>query len=206
MSKEPTLGTVFGYTFGEEVILKAPARSGASGNFQFVDIIGMPNEQAGGAADIYETLSEGGTENEVYKGECYYTQTGINGAQVVNSLSTWIRCNHTFGEICTAPDENGFVDFMNPGNESPGCHRVIVCPIIINPEYPENDYRRYNWSEVEGSKKVLIVDFVYFFIEGWGKTGNDSWVKGRFVRAAGEDFLKFGAYSPFAPVVYRIIE
>lgn len=206
MAKEPTSTSPFGYTFGEQVVLKVPSQSGKSGNFQFLDIIGDPEQQAGGAKDIYNALESGGAPNAVYKGEKYYTQTGINGIQVANKLQAWITCNHTFEEVCTDIDEEGFVTIENPGNEDPRCHRLIVCPIIINPEYPEGDPRRYNWSDVQGSKLVQIIDFAYFFVETWGSSGNDSYVIGRFVRTVDDDALEYGELSPWGPVVYRLIE
>ncbi len=206
MSKEPTSTSPFGYTFGEQVMLKVPSQSGESGNFQFLDIIGDPEEQAGGAKDIYDALMSGGAPNPVYKGEKYYTQTGINGIQVANKLATWITCNHTFNEVCTDIDEEGVVTIENPGNEDPRCHRLIVCPIIINPEFPEGDPRRYNWSGVEGSKLVQIIDFAYFFVEEWGRSGNDSFIVGRFVRTVDDDALEYGAVSPWGPIAYRLIK
>ncbi len=206
MSKEPTATSVFGYEFSETVTLKEPSQQGEAGNYYFLDIIGEPENQGGGANDIYAALSNGGAPNPVYIGRLYYTQTGINGRQVVNNLEIWITCNHTFDEICTDIDEEGIVTIENPENESPWCHRLVICPIIINPDYPEADPRRYNWSEISGSKKVLIVGFAMFFIESWGTVGSNSYVTGRFVRVVDENAIDFGAYTEFAPVVYRLIK
>lgn len=202
MAKDPSATSEFGYEFNVKVTLKQPSQQGESGNFQFVALNLDGTHE--GANFIYDALANGGVPNPVYIGREYYTKTGINGIQVVNKLNEWINCEHTFSEVC-AIGEDGLVSFNDVG-EDPHCHRIIVCPIIVNPEYPEGDPLRYNWSEIEGSKRVLVVAFAYFFVENIGASGNKCFVEGRFIRIVDESALDYGAYNDISPVVYVLVE
>jgi len=190
MARDTTTTAPFGYIFGESIELKTPSQSGEAGNFFFVDV----DDDDNGAQAITPNIEIGGVPNWVYVGQLYDTQTGVNGIIVSKALSEWITCSHVFSDVCVL-NESGGVDFVDVG-EVPRCHRVVVCPIIINPSYPEGDPLRYNWSGVTGNEIIQVIGFAYFFIEGWGGSGNDCWVSGRFIRVLTSDEMLLGAYNP----------
>lgn len=199
MSKNPSATAAFGYAFNEQVTLKQPAGQGGSGNYQFIDLVGETEEQAGGApSSVYQPVAKGGVNEPVLVGERYYTQTGINGKQVVNSLAEWVGADsHAFDDIVTLrPDGVAEIEDWN-------CHRLIVCPIVVAVGPPVS----YNWDDVNGTKLVQIIGFSWFYLEDWGTTGNDSWVTGRFIRPVSPtDPTGFGPISPWGAIGYRLAQ
>ncbi len=198
MSKEPSGTAAFGYEFNEPVTLKQPAKLGESGNFQFLALTDPPLGHYG-AVDITNALQNGGVPNPVYIDTLYFTKTGVNGKQVSNSMNTWIG-----GDTCSFSDvarlnDDGTVDLLDRD-----CHRVIICPIIVDPGPPVV----YNWYDLNGtSRPVLIIGFSYFYVEGVGTTGNDCWISGRFIRPVGaEDAIDWGPIDPYGAVGYRLVE
>lgn len=200
MSKEPSGTTSFGYAFNELVRLKQPSQQGEAGNFQFLALTDPPGGHTGNA-DIRYALSNGGVPNAVYLWELYNTRTGINGNTVSNGLNEWIAGH----EACTF---DGVTDLNPDGTVNivdPDCHRVIVCPIIVDPGPPV----AYNWIELNGqSRPIQVIGFSYFYIESIGTTGNDCYVDGRFIRPVGpdEDVLEWGPIDPTGLIAYRLID
>jgi hypothetical protein len=227
MSRDPSSSVEpFGYSFGELVRLKQPPSAAEHGNFHFLDVAGDPLEHGGDANEIKDALENGGVPNIVYM-DYYFTETGLNGSNILKSLLAkppfpqgrgdgWIFCNHAFGEAVGTPDEDGFVEFFdlseNPPPDAPAgwdgrCHRIILCPIIINPEYDHPDPRRYNWTELQGqSGPPLIIGFAYFFVTDWGTQGNDMWIEGRFIRPSVDDADQIGQITPWGSILYRLID
>jgi len=196
-------GSAFGYEFGQPVTLKEPAGEGASGNYQIVAL--NEDSSTSGAGFIYDAVALGGVPNEVYKGKEYYTKTGLNGSKLMSNLAGWIGDDsHTFDDV--RMNKAGVIEIE--GHDIPTeCSRLTVVPVIVNPEYPEGDPLRYNWSSVSGAKPVLVVDFAYFFIENVGTAGSDSYIRGRFVRVAGEDkAIAYGAITPTGALIFRLID
>jgi hypothetical protein len=198
MSAEPSGTAPFGYPFGTTVTLKQPAQQGAAGNFQFLSLTDPPLGHDG-ANDIYDALANGGTDNAVYMNTNYNTKTGINGTRVTGELRDWIGGDtHSFGEVCQQrPD--GYVELLDPG-----CHRLIVCPIIVDPGPPV----AYNWNEINGSKEIRVIGFAYFYVEAIGKNGNDCYVTGRFVRPVDPDdpVIVWGSPTPTGAITYRLTD
>lgn len=197
MSKEPSGTAPFGYTFNQPVTLKQPAQQGASGNFQFLSLTEPPGGHFG-ADDVTDALRNGGVPNDVYIDTLYNTKTGMNGKQVTKSIKQWIGADDcSFDDVVDVGDD-GLVTITDKA-----CHRVIVCPIIVDPGPPA----QYNWTELNGSKPVLVIGFAYFFIDGVGTTGNDCWITGRFIRPLGaEDATSWGPIDPYGAIGYRLVE
>lgn len=198
MSKDPSATAAFGYVFNESVTLKQPAGAGESGNYQFVDLVGDVEQAAGGApSSVYNPLAAGGVAEPVLVGERYYTQTGINGVRVANSLGAWIGADaHAFSDIVTLqPDGIARIEDWE-------CHRLVVCPIVVAVGPPVS----YNWADVNGTKLVQIIGFSWFYVESWGRNGNDSYVTGRFIRPVGpQDPVGWGSVSPWGAIGYRLV-
>jgi hypothetical protein len=196
MSKEPSGSAPFGYQFNQTLTLKQPAGQGQSGNFQFLSLT-LPPGGHFGANDITDALRNGGVPNEVYIDTLYNTKTGVNGKNVSKNLNIWIGGDsHSFANVVTVrPD--GMVDITDPD-----CHRIIVCPIIVDPGPPV----RYSWTEINGtSRPVLIIGFVYVFIESVGTQGNDCYVTGRFMRPlTPEEATHWGHPDPYGAVGFRL--
>ncbi len=198
MSKEPSGTAPFGYVYNQTVRLKQPAQQGQSGNFQFLALTDPPGGHYGNN-DIKWALSNGGVPNPVYIGGIYNTKTGVNGNTVQKELNEWIGGDtHSFSQV-TQLHADGSVDITDPA-----CHRIIVCPIIVNPGPPI----QYNWIDINGSKPVKVIGFAYFFIEAVGTTGNNCYVDGRFIRPLGadEDVLEWGAIDPYGRVAFKLID
>ena len=199
MSKEPSGTSPFGYVFNELVRLKQPAQQGEAGNFQFMSLTDPPLSHIG-ANDIMWALQNGGVPNEVHLNTLYYTKTGINGMQVSNRLNMWIG-----GDACSFAQvaelrEDGYVDLLQPD-----CHRVIVCPVIVDPGPPVS----YSWIDMNGaSRPALVIGFAYFYVEAIGTVGNDCWIDGRFIRPVGpdDDVLEWGAIDPLGAITFRLVQ
>lgn len=197
MSKEPSGTSPFGYTFNESVTLKQPAQQGQAGNFQFLALTDPPGGHYG-ASDIYNALQNGGVPNEVFINTLYNTKTGINGMQVTNRMRDWIGTDtHTFSQVAEL-QANGTVKLLDPA-----CHRLIVCPIVIDPGPPVS----YNWTEMNGtSKPVKVIGFSYFFVESIGTSGNDCYITGRFIRPLTPDeATRWGPIDPYGAIGFRLI-
>jgi len=201
MSKEPSGTSPFGYAFNELVTLKqpaGPAGNAEAGNFQFLALTDPPGGHYG-ASDIYYALGNGGVPNPVYLNALYNTKTGINGTQVSNRLDDWIGGDtHAFLDV-VALRPDGTVSITDAA-----CHRLIICPIIIDPGPPE----LYNWTELNGtSKPVKVIGFSYFYIESIGTTGNDCYVTGRFIRPLSpEEATAWGPIDPYGAIGFRLID
>jgi Flp pilus assembly protein TadG len=214
---ETTLaGAPYGFVYGEDVIIKRGAGTGYDGNFQFATLSTASGDN--GAPYIRDALKNGGVYNEVIKGAIYETQTGINGSWPTNELIGWINRDfnhqyssqshtfalHGFGEICTDVDSDGLIELDNPAGETHMCHRVIVCPIIA---VVKDGKISYNPDDLVGqSNKVKVLDFAYFFISEVWDQGNDSFVKGRFIKIVEHDALQVSGYTPGGSVVYKLVE
>jgi Flp pilus assembly protein TadG len=216
MSKEPSATAPFGYEFGELVRLKEPSPQGEAGNFQFVDIIGEPEEVGGGANEIIPA-TYGGAPNPVYRGEYYYTQTGINGSSVTDNknknkteqgLDNWVDACPVHASCTGGLDSFNKVVQKEPDGTvkilEPDCHRLIICPILVR--VLEDGSYVYNWGH--GNHKVYIIGFAYFWVDAMGTSGSDAWIDGRFVRPLGldDDVLEWGAIDPFGGIAYRLID
>lgn len=199
MAKEPSATAAFGYAFNELVTLKQPAGEGESGNFQFLALTDPPGGHYG-ASDITNALSNGGVPNPVYINTLYNTKPGINGKLVSKALNEWIAGDTcSFGEVVEV-QEDDTVKIVDPD-----CHRVIVCPVIVNPGPPVE----YNWYNLQGtSQPIMVIGFSYFYIEGVGTTGNDCWVSGRFIRPVGpdDDVWDWGPVDPYGALSFRLVE
>lgn len=220
MAKETTQATgPFGYDFGETVTLKTGSQDGEQGNMQFVMLDGAGDH--GGAAPVLEWLSTGGSPFPVNVGQTYFTKTGVNGGNASKAILTWIDAeydhgylgsasyaflNHTFSEYVTKGPAEDFFKVAVPAAEPNGCHRLILCPIIVNSEFGEGDPSRYNWTELNGSKPVMVVGFAKFWIEQVGSTGPDCFVTGRFIRVVDPDLEDLGPVDPWSPVIHRLHE
>jgi len=194
-------GSTFGYEFGQLVTLKQPAGEGSSGNYHIVAL--NEDSSKSGAGFIYDSVAGGGVPNPVNKGSEFFTKTGTDGTKLTGSLNSWIDGDsHTFADISI--NKYGLINIK--GHDEPtACHRLIVVPVIVNPEYPEGDPLRYNWPS--GSKSIQVVDFAYFFVENVGTQGMNSYIDGRFVRVVGEDRASgYGEVSPTGAVVFRLID
>ncbi len=198
MSAEPSGTSPFGYPFGYPIRLKQPSQQGEAGNFQFMSLTDPPLGHVGNN-EITGALSGGGVPNPVYLNTLYNTRPGINGNTVVRSLDEWIA-----GDACAFQDvavqrEDGYVDILDPD-----CHRVIVCPIIVDPGPPIV----YNWTGLNGATDALVIGFAYFYIENMGTVGNDCYVDGRFIKPVGvdDDVLIWGPVNPYGAIAYRLVE
>lgn len=198
MSKEPSGTSPFGYAFNELVRLKHPAQQGEAGNFQFMSLTDPPLSHVG-ANDIMWALENGGVPNQVHLNTLYFTKTGINGKQVSNNMNAWIGPDTCSFDQVAEMREDGFVDLLQPD-----CHRVIVCPVIVDPGPPVS----YSWTDMNGtSRPVLVIGFAYFYVEAIGTVGNDCWIDGRFIRPVGpdDDVLEWGAIDPLGAITYRLV-
>lgn len=198
MSKEPSGTAPFGYVPNELVRLKQPAQTGESGNFLFLSLTDPAGEHVG-ANEITTALRDGGVTVPVYQGEVYMTRPGMNGTQVVTKLQTWIA-----GDTCAFSDvvtvhEDGTAEILDEE-----CHRIIVCPIILDPGPPV----QCNWNDMNGSTDALVIGFSYFYIEAWGTTGNDCWIDGRFIRPVGPEdmIIEWGALDPNGAIAYHLVD
>ena len=201
MSKEPSGTAPFGYGFNQTVTLKQPSgqqSNAVAGNFQFLALTDPPGGHYG-ANDIRDALRNGGVPNAVYINTLYNTKTGMNGGNVSNALNQWIAGDsHSFGQVVEQhPD--GTVSLLDPA-----CHRIIVCPIIVDPGPPI----AYNWQEASGtSKPVLVIGFAYMFIEAVGTQGNDCYVTGRFIRPLTPDeAISWGSPDPYGAIGFRLTD
>jgi len=206
MSKEPSGSAPFGYVFNEQVMLKQAPPDGEAGNFQFLSLTDPPGEHVG-ANLINEALANGGVDVEVFINELYSTRTGLNGRQIIRNLIDWIGADTcTFDEVATIDPDDGTVRIHDYA-----CHRLIVCPIIVDPGPPV----AYNWNELNGtSQPVQVISFAWFFIEDWGSdtqlgagTGNDCWISGRFIRPLSpEDATEWGPVDPLGAIGFRLTD
>lgn len=203
MSHDPSETAPFGYAFEEDIMLKPG--DGESGNYQFVAL----NEDSSreGSRFIYEAIANGGVPTEVSIGRDYCTKTGVNGSNVAASLATYMTCSHTFRDAVDVDKyaASGVVELLKPDGGTP-CRRVVVVPIIINPAYPEGHPLRYNWTEVSGSKPVRVIGFVHLFVVAWGDSGSRCWIRGKFVRPVQDDALRYGPYSRWGSIHFRMID
>jgi hypothetical protein len=197
MSKEPSGTAPFGYAFNELVRLKQGSQGGEAGNFQFLDLVGGELDQGGGAPDVYNPLANGGVDEPVAIGEEYYSQTGINGTQVSNKLNQWIGADACAFSTVVELNDDGTVSILDPD-----CHRIIICPIILNAVTGEP-----NWPP-GSSDPVVIIGFAYFFVESIGATGPECYVDGRFIRplTPDDDILQWGPIDPYGAIGYRLID
>jgi hypothetical protein len=234
MSRDPSTSVEpFGYSLYEEVTLKYTSQEGTSGNFHFVDVYGASVEEGdnggGGWNQIGDALKNGGVPNDVYAGRHYWTETGINGGNVLKAFvsnnfpegngSDYIWCDHSYpndwDDVFIGPDGTGLVEFKDVG-EDPGanapdgwdgrCRRIILVPVIVNDEYPPGDPLRYNWSDVHGSKKILVVGFAYLFVTDWGTQGKDMWIDGVYVKAYEHDAAGPGPLTPWGSIHYWLVD
>jgi len=196
MSEEPSGSAPFGYVFGETVTLKQPAQSGEAGNFQFLSLTDPPLGHVGWS-DLRYALSNGGVPNPVYINTLYNTKTGVNGSNVTSTLNR-VLDGHSFADVCEI-GEDGFVSILDYD-----CPRLIICPIIVAPGPPIE----YSWNDINGSRPVLVIGFSYFFIESIGKSGNECFVTGRFVRPLSpEEYVQdWGPIDPYGAIGFRLVE
>ncbi len=199
MSRNASDTSAFGYSFGATVTLKQPAGRGSTGNYQFVDLVGDVDEQGGGSPDIYGPIGAGGVTEQVSVGETYYTQRGINGRQVSNRLGALIGGDtHTFDHVVRMQADG--VALISDKD----CPRLILCPIIVGQNTRTGAWDVYNWVD-DNVTRVKILTFAWFFIEGYGATGNDSFVTGRFIRPVSPDeATAWGAIDPLGAIAYKL--
>lgn len=198
MSQEPSGTAPFGYVVNDLVRLKQPAQTGESGNFLFLSLTDPAGEHVG-ASSIYTAIRSGGVSVPVYLNEIYMTRPGMNGIQVVNKLGSWIG-----GDTCAFNTVVGINDDGTAEILDEECHRIIICPIILEPGPPV----QCNWNDMNGSTEALIVGFAYFYVEAWGTSGNDCWIDGRFIRPVNPDEMitEWGGYDPNGAIAYKLVE
>jgi Flp pilus assembly protein TadG len=200
MSAETSATTPFGYQFYEPVLLKVASDEGSQGNFHFIALTDPPSTTGtGGANTIKDQLSGGGTSFPVYVGAEYSTRPGINGIKTSDLLEDLVGSDaHGFFDVVSPPDESGVASIKDPD-----CPRLLICPIVVNA-----DTGLGNWTAIKGaSSPVRVVGFAWLFLESWGGSGNDSWVRGRFIRPfTSEEVLNWGPIDPLGAVGYRLTD
>lgn len=195
----------YGFGWGQEITVKLAGGQAAAGNFMMVSLSDPPGQNWGGN-DLKQTLEQGGTSNPVYIDTNYATAPG-NKSILTSSLNHWIGGDrHTFSEVISAPDENGVVHVNLAPGDTERCHRLIVCPIIVNPEYAAGDPLRYTYDDVSGRKEIRVIGFAEFFVTNVGTHGNEAYVTGRMVRTIAPQALWTGPPSASGQLHYSLIE
>lgn len=199
--------TAYGYGWEPPAVVELKTVSNkVTGNFDLLSLSDPPGESWGTNStsnpdSVRGSIANGGTDHAVQVGSEYKTATG-NKAAIIDALETWIGGDtHTFADVLTTVDENG-VRHTTVNGETGRCHRLVICPIVANPE--GTGAGRYEWPA--GSKKMVVIGFVEFFITEWGTQGNDCWIKGIPVRTVSTDELVGGAVGSSGQVHYSLVQ
>ena len=188
--------SAYGYGWDQQVTIKEGGGSGSTGNYGWVDL-----GSGGGASKVGDYIANNlgsGSLNETVK-----TVTG-NKTSAADAINAWIGSDtHTFEQVCSAPDANGIVHINHvPGDPPEGCHRLIIVPIIVNPN--GNGSTRYDWPN--GKKDMQVIGFAQFFITSAGGTGSNAIVSGKFVQTVTEEEAAGGAVGLTGQVHYSLVE
>jgi len=193
---DETQGHAYGYGWGQASVIKEGGGSGTTGNYGWIDL-----GQGGGTGGLRDILISGGGPGTL--GGLMSTVTG-NRPSALSSLVDWIGTDaHTLADVCSAPDSNGVVHMIHPASDpAEGCHRLILVPILINPNGSGNG--RYDWPS--GKKDMKVIGFAQFFVTYAGGTGNNARVEGMFVRTVAVDELQGGAVGTSGQVHYALVQ
>jgi hypothetical protein len=190
-----SVASAYGYTWGQDVTIKRGGGSGTTGNYGWVDL-----GQGNGAKALSELLASGGGSAALYQ---MIGAVPGNKVPSKDGLDAWIDTDvHSFSEVCPPPDANGVVHVnLLPSDPPGGCHRLVLVPIVINPE----PGKRYTWPN-GSSSQIQVIGFAQFFITDTGGNGKNAWIRGTFVRTVSAEEAAAGTVGSTGQVHYGLVQ
>jgi Flp pilus assembly protein TadG len=182
----------YGYQWGQTVTIKKA--DGTTGNYGWVALEGQ------GCNDLKTLLSGGGGSASI--GEMCETEPGYKDS-ANRALADWIgNDHHTFAEVCTL-DSNGVAHINRcSGDPASGCRRLILVPIIVNPNATGSG--RYEYPN--GRKDLEIIGFAQFFITSDLGCGGSDTITGKFVKTVTSFEVEEGPVGQSGQVHYSLVE